>query len=72
MMPQDTKVRMLEKHLAMEDYPYLDTVESPHVVARYWKKLFLALSEPFIPYSPESPKKSSTTRSSISRLIWIV
>ena len=40
---------MLEKHLAREDYPYLDTVESPHVIASHWKKLFLALPEPLVP-----------------------
>ena len=50
-IPQDLKVRKLEKHLAREDFPYLDTVESPHVVASHWKRLFLALPEPLIPQS---------------------
>ena len=44
-------VRTLERHLSRENWPFLETVESPHTVANYWKRVLADMPEPLVTFS---------------------
>ena len=44
-------VRTLVRHLSRENWPFLETVESPHTVANYWKRVLADMPEPLVTFS---------------------
>ena len=46
----DAQLRDIEIHMSQENYPFLKSIDNPHLVANYWKRLLREMQEPLIPY----------------------
>ena len=44
------KVREIETHLSQGNLNILQTVEDPHLIANYWKRLLREMREPLITF----------------------
>lgn len=43
-------VRELEINMGQENFYYLSTIENPHIVSNYWKKMMREMQDPICPF----------------------
>ena len=46
----DEAVSEMGLHISMANFAYLETIEDPHIVATYWKRMLGEMKNPLIPF----------------------